>query len=257
VGESKAWKERFFDAHPFCCFCGGKRPATTLDHQPGRLFFRRREWPENFVFPACAQCNDISRRAEKALGILIHGDGDTDDRGQFRSNLASFKSEFPGEIEKLLFSTTEKRSLFRELNLNKPDGISFAEIPLMRMNVDFWQPHFEMFARKLLLAMHYQCFQRAIPSEGGTYSAMFTNFDDMMGEFPSDLTDSAVHYVGPVRNGRRLDEQFCVRFNTVSDSDDAGVFLLQFHKRLIFSGVTTARRGSLSLEAELLPPFLW
>jgi hypothetical protein len=33
-------KARFLKEHPLCCFCGGTRAATTLDHVPPRLAFR-------------------------------------------------------------------------------------------------------------------------------------------------------------------------------------------------------------------------
>ncbi len=57
MGEAKQRLKRFLEKHPRCCFCGGEVAATTEDHQPGRVFFRDRQWPENFSFPACEPCN--------------------------------------------------------------------------------------------------------------------------------------------------------------------------------------------------------
>ena len=38
--QSKLGKKKlFFAKHPYCCFCGGTKPATTLDHVPPKACF--------------------------------------------------------------------------------------------------------------------------------------------------------------------------------------------------------------------------
>lgn len=71
MGEAKRKqynREQFLQEHPWCTYCGGL--ATTTDHCPPRCFFRRREWPETYEFPACGPCNQEARRDEQVLAVL-------------------------------------------------------------------------------------------------------------------------------------------------------------------------------------------
>lgn len=123
---------------PYCCFCGGTSPATTEDHQPGRLFFKGREWPEGFVFPACEPCNSASRLSEKVMALLIHGEADSDDRGKFEGLLQSIHAEFPHVVPSMLpASTREIRQILAERDVARPEGVAFADLPLIKLDKAF------------------------------------------------------------------------------------------------------------------------
>jgi len=61
--------KRFILGHPYCCFCGGVEPTTTIDHVPPKACFPEVYWPEEFEFPACEQCNGESRRDDQLFGF--------------------------------------------------------------------------------------------------------------------------------------------------------------------------------------------
>lgn len=257
MGRSKDNRRRFFDQHPFCCFCGGLTKATTIDHQPGRVFFRNRVWPENFVFPACLPCNEVSRTSEKALAILLHGESENPDRSPYLKNMRSFNRENPDEIARMMFrSTNDIRRVLRRHDLEKSPGTSFSRIPMVRLDATFWEPHLRMFARKLLLAIHYQCFGSPIPASGGVVASFFTNFDVMARGLPSDFLEPAKNLVFPIRNGKTLEDQFAVRYNVVNGRR-AGLFVLKFHDRLLVTGITTENLKWLSQGEGMDPPFEW
>ena len=239
MGDRRRRRDAFFKAHPYCCFCGGTTPATTQDHQPGRVFFKGREWPEGFVFPACESCNDVSRTSEKVLAILIHGEGDSDDRGKFESLLRSVNTEFPDLVPGMLPSSTrEVRQILAERGVAKPEGTAFADLPLIKLDKTFWEPHLATFARKLLLAFHYQCFGSPLPLTGAMWHFVHTNFDRVAGEFPEEVLQLAKNIAMPSRQKRLLGDQFGIRWNFVP-GQRTGLFVAQFHGRLAVSGVTT------------------
>jgi len=62
-------KKRFLLAHPYCCFCGGTEPSTTIDHIPPKACFPDGYWPEEFEFPACETCNQGSKRDDQLAGF--------------------------------------------------------------------------------------------------------------------------------------------------------------------------------------------
>lgn len=239
MGEKRSRRERFFKEHPYCCFCGGATPATTEDHQPGRIFFRNREWPEGFVFPACQPCNSISRQSEKLLALLIHGDGDSDDRGRFQANLASINSKYPDLVSDMIpKSTREVREILRQMGVPKPEGTIYSELPIVKLDADFWTPHFDMLARKLMLSFHYQCFKVPLPNHGATWHFIHTNADYMAGRVPKRVLELAKRLTIPERQKRLLGDQFSIRWNVIPEKR-TGLFLAQFHGRLAVGGVTT------------------
>lgn len=67
----KLGKTAFFQKHPLCCYCGGRRPAVERDHAPARIVFRGKHGPEEFEFPACSQCNRSSALSEQVTAFYI------------------------------------------------------------------------------------------------------------------------------------------------------------------------------------------
>jgi len=61
--------KRFLLDHPYCCFCGGAEPSTTIDHVPPKACFPEGYCPEEFEFPACEKCNGESRRDDQLFGF--------------------------------------------------------------------------------------------------------------------------------------------------------------------------------------------
>jgi hypothetical protein len=237
----------FIKHHPFCCFCGGSAPATTRDHQPARVFFRDREWPEGFVFPACEPCNRISAESEAALAILAHGQNDSEDRTSYRQLLKSVRTTYPGLIAGMLLTTREKRSISKEQAIPKPSGITYAELPLVRIDRKFWDPHIEMVGRKLMLALHYQCFGKALSTEGRLWQWFHFNTEFTNGGFPKEVLNTAERLAVPTRNSRRLGNQLAIRW-TFDPSPPTGFFIVQLQQRLLLSGMTSENPKALDHE---------
>jgi hypothetical protein len=61
----------FLKAHPLCCFCGGRRAAVERDHAPARIVFRGKHGPDDFEFPACAECNRAAALSEQVTAFYI------------------------------------------------------------------------------------------------------------------------------------------------------------------------------------------
>ena len=238
MGEKNRRLKRFFAEHPKCCFCAGERTATTEDHQPGRVFFKDREWPEGFSFPACDECNAVSRESERVLAVLIHGNAADSDRIRYQTNLRSVYRDYPDEIDALVTTTREKRHILKAKRLERPRGVALDDLPLIKMPAEFWESHFQMLARKLLLALHYQCFGRPLPRNGALSYYVHTNADFAAGDFPAEVLEIATRLAIPVRNKRQLHDQFSVRWNVVEDQSGA-VFLAQLQKMLTITGITT------------------
>lgn len=60
-------KRRFLMEHPYCRFCGGSTPAIPSDHVPPKACFPDGFCPEDFEFPACANCNRGTKRDDQVF----------------------------------------------------------------------------------------------------------------------------------------------------------------------------------------------
>jgi hypothetical protein len=73
MGEAKkrsARLARFIEEYPWCCFCGGKTPAQSIDHQPAAIIFPDKQRPQGLEFPACNRCNWQTSADEALLGLV-------------------------------------------------------------------------------------------------------------------------------------------------------------------------------------------
>jgi hypothetical protein len=217
--------------------------------------FRGRAWPEGFVFPACTACNEGSRETEKLLGVLVHGSHRDEDRRQYQAVVASVRQDYPGLIEDMLPSgPNEVRRILKSKGLERPQNALLNEIPLIKLDVSIWKPHFDLFARKMMMALHYQCFGLPLSPFGRIWFVMHTNADAAAGEYPKEFVELADLHLAPQRNRKLLNDQFDLRwqFDPVTVS---GLWTFSIQNRIAFSGITTEAPSEIfDPEQELFGP---
>jgi hypothetical protein len=96
----------FLKQHPNCCFCGGKTPASTIDHQPARIVFPDKHRPKGLEFPACANCNRQTSADEALLAFVCRFAGSrrtnaARDFHRLRDIVGSVNRSFPGLRQKM------------------------------------------------------------------------------------------------------------------------------------------------------------
>lgn len=239
MAEGKSRKIKFLKDHPTCCFCGGCAAAVEEDHQPGRVFFRDREWPEGFCFPSCTPCNRISRDAENLTSLLV-ADLSTDrSRAAYRKRIASIRYNYPAVIPDLFkLNANDKRRAMRHLYIDKPPGAAFADLPVVTLNRAFWQSHLDLLARKILLALHYYAFNQPLSVSGRIWLNIQSNADDLSTEWFQAIVDMTGRYVFPARNTRSLLDQMTLQWGAMTEHKIA-VFVITLQKRMIISGITS------------------
>lgn len=236
MGEAKNRKQRFLVKHPSCCFCGGSNPATTIDHQPGRLFFNDKQYPRDFEFPACLECNSQTSDSEQLLRLFaIPAEFDERNREQWRKTVRFIKKTNPGLVEQMFPHTREKRHYFKQLGMTKGKGLLYSDIPMLHLDSDIWRIHFENVGRKLMLAAHYQCFGKPLSNIGEIWLIHKTNSnaEDYTKIFAELTSNLAV----PMAQGRRIGNQFSLRWGVAPDKPVAA-WAMHLHMKVFFYGVT-------------------
>lgn len=245
--------KRFLLGHPYCCFCGGVEPSTTIDHVPPKACFPEGYWPEEFEFPACEKCNGESRRDDQLFG--------------FYSQLLDFNesNRTPADVKKI---TKLRDSIAHNFPDALPDpstarpiyrvGSIIASNPLaiaVRTPKVFREP-IETLERKLTHALYYRETGRAVSKTHLFLSEFYQ---------PQGGSDVLTRYlVGLLPNqtigGRSNVKTYGERFGYKSgwkEKDDFFMYIAQFGRGLIVWGIVLGSETKISESANYLRAKPW
>ena len=174
LAESKIRNKRFYENNPYCCFCGGAVKATTIDHVPPKVYFRKKHRPDDLIFPACEKCNSDSRLTDTVASFLL------------RSGISN--EDEVGEIEKEKIA----KSIWR----NAPDAIhellsdsqiSLSDKKQIRKKTQFLgnvvrigpvcTAYLVNFCAKNATAIYYREFKKSVPIDAKIIVKLISNVD--------------------------------------------------------------------------------
>ena len=129
-------KARFLREHPLCCFCGGTRPATTLDHVPPKACFQLGFCPEEFEFPSCSLCNNGTSKHDTIFGLYsMLLDFNEDNRTHAdRERLEKLRDEIARRYPDALPDPASREPIYRagRIIIPSPVAISVSTKPLVK-----------------------------------------------------------------------------------------------------------------------------
>jgi hypothetical protein len=183
ASQKRKSNEALLKHNPFCIFCGGTEPATTIEHCPPRMMFRGKRRPHELVFPSCDRCNSGTRRSDLVASLLgrVYPDGTDIDQADFGKVLKGVANNVPGLLEEMWQSDAEQHLAEGSIPM-PPTGGS-----LLRANGPILKSHILTFGGKLGLALHFELHKRPVPLTGGVQSIWFSNVQAAKGEIPRDL----------------------------------------------------------------------
>lgn len=161
MGEAKRKSERradLLERHRFCCFCGGGRAATTVDHAPARICFKAKIGPEGFELPACEACNRNTALSEQVTAFYIRmaDKASTHFHGPDTTKLISaMVNNAPECLPDPQIPANDKRRALREQGVRLARGEWLDEAPVARIP-ETVHGHVEVFMRKMLAALFYR-----------------------------------------------------------------------------------------------------
>lgn len=226
---------KFKSDHPFCCFCGGGTATEQRDHVPPRAMFAGKYWPEGYVFPACAKCNQGSSDLDQTLALIARlsiADQHTDS-DENQKYIQGVRNNTPHAVPYLFGSSTEAKKVLRELGIKKPDGMLAVDVPIALIDADAFEDLDPLF-RKLYCALYYKHCNRIVPSRMKVICVRTTN--QIFGsDDPFDWMRDAFFRNEPIieRAGRSLRDQFDYLWGANED----GSFAFNFHLRHSIFGV--------------------
>jgi hypothetical protein len=238
---------RFLTHHPFCCFCGGACRASTREHYPPRRLFADKDRPDDFVFPACKPCNEMSRQSDLVVSFLALSthrhkfDGDLESKKMAEA----IRKNCPQSHYELQGGRTGTRT--RERAIQTRTGQPWV---LLKIGA-FTKAHVRLVTRKMISAGYYRM-------TGGSYlplnSWIFIGIHTSTNLFEDKLPDLDGFGLGEfitLRQGRKeKEEQFGLRAS-ISSNKELSIFQYYLHNQFLITAlVITNNDVFVSLTAE-------
>lgn len=174
---------KFIQNHPFCCFCGGAEPTTSIDHVPSRQMFFRRHRPQGLESPACSRCNKITGAHEQFAAMLARTFLDTDSRDaakEIKKLIRAVHRESPAVLTEMQPSWQQQYDFQQKMGPDHKGGLLSLNGPLVNQSI-------QIFGAKLVVALHYHCVGDIVPAAGGVAIKWFTNWDRINDKIPESL----------------------------------------------------------------------
>jgi hypothetical protein len=239
MGQKKERLLKFLAAHPTCCFCGGVSPAASRDHLPPRSVFVSHKTPEEYAFPACIKCNNGSSGDDSIVALISRMGGGRDvpqaEQAEWLKLLRAFNERHPGEAQKGILTANEKRKALRAHNISVPDGVGYAQLPLVKFSPIMHEAVLRI-GRKLTLALHYKHTGKIVPADAWVDVSWRTNVHKLANEIPKEIFETFSNSVELHRDRKSLGDQFSYTY-AVSDNGEVGGYVASFRKIFLVIGM--------------------
>lgn len=221
MGEARNKRRRFLEKHPFCCFCGGAEPSTSIDHIPARMCFVGRHYPEGFEFPACDFCQSASRLDELAFAFYVRAldrnpnnfDGPATDK-----MISGLANNLPHLLPNPFLDGRSKRTTLRNMGLSKPTNILASELPVVEIDTELHQ-RIGRYGRKIICALYYREQGRIASPEHRVWANWGLYVDrNFMKASEGFINMTPLITVGK-RSNTDIGDQFIYRCNKCDDPD--------------------------------------
>ena len=221
MGASKAKAVRFFAKHPFCCFCGGKVAATTIDHVPNRACFLGRAFPDDFEFPACNDCQNASRKNEMAFSFavqMMEHDPANQDPGSWQKAIAGLANNFREALPNPYIAGAEKRKGLARLGHGRPPGVFSKDLPVATVPKALNEAILA-YAKKITVAMFYKEKQRPPERNYLVWTIWSQAVDLTMESFFTSLAEKTPIVKFGKRSNMNIGNRLIYRCNYADDPD--------------------------------------
>jgi hypothetical protein len=225
-----------------CIYCGGVNAATTVEHMPPAVMFRRKHRPKGLEFAACADCNLGSSHADLVAALLsrVYPDSPNPaEAGEFRALCQAVHNNVPGLLQEMLLSPEEQRARGGGLPPKITNGLVRAGGPILTR-------YMHAFSLKVGLALHYECTKQVLPPEGLVGARLFSNFDRLAGDFPDTIFDHLLPPQTLVQGQFEVSDQFQYAWRLTEDGR-GGLYFAAF--RYSFAVVSFAAHHATLLDS--------
>jgi hypothetical protein len=220
--------QRILAVQPWCVYCGGETPGSSVDHMPPIAVCDDKQRPVGMEFIACKQCHDGTRKPDQIAGLLCRAYPNSTSptaREQFAKILAGLRNNQPEVFNELRPSRRQLR-IARSATGAMADGGGALNVG------DKTHQRIMQFGARAALSLHYHLTGNIVPKTGLVWVVWHTNERLITGDFP----ETFAAYLPPhqtLRAGRNtLEGQFDFS-SRVTDDNRMSAHMMTF--RLSFA----------------------
>ena len=244
MSESKTRKnrtQRFLEQHPYCYFCGGARPAVTVDHVPPRACFPDGFAPEGFESPACKVCNQGTDKQDQIFGLysmILDFDpakfASEDDRRKISKLIQGIRNNYPEALSDLTKALPLDR--YGSIITRAPYALSVKMTPAI-------QEAIEVSGAKLAHALYYRETKRFLTERHQFFAGMYQPQHAETADLTKLLVSLGLSRVTGTRpNIKRYGERFRY-MSGYKGEQDFFMYAAQFGQGVVFLGHRLPRVG--------------
>src|SRR5215211_3632524 len=130
------------DGCPWCIYCGGDVPATTVDHFPPLIMFAQRRRPKGLESGSCEACNGGTKHADLVAAMIgrpMPASRTEAGREEMRRIFSAINNNIPGLLREMYLSPEQQSAA----GWREQDG------GLLRSNGPLVSSHMQTFAFKV------------------------------------------------------------------------------------------------------------
>lgn len=233
MGKISRRNKDFLAKHPYCCYCGGVKHATTRDHVPSTQIFKHKRRPSGLEVPACSDCNKSTGAHEQVAALMARSfpsPSSDADKQEFETLTKSVHRWNPLLLPELLGPSWRQQYDFEAARHRLPEDVG-----IINANGPFLNRSMQIFGAKLIFALHYVKFGSPIPPGGGAAVRWFSNYDAIQGHMP----DALLNALGPSETLQQgswsVEDQFGYAWLRAID-DDAAAYFAYFGRAFAVAG---------------------
>lgn len=242
MGESKLKKRAhaaILEEFPWCIYCGGMKPATTVEHMPPIQMFQLRQRPKGLEFPACKQCNNGTGHSDLVASLMgrVYPDPAADvAKDEVKKLLRAVSNNVPGLLQEMRVGRAGQK-IARN---NVPRMIAGAGV--LRANGPIMERHMRIFGAKLGFALHFEAHGLPVPPAGGVQPMYFTNVNAAKGEIPRGLLELLPEPKTLRQGGQNVSSQFKYS-SLITEERRHSLFYAVFNEAFAVAAVTAIDRS--------------
>jgi hypothetical protein len=177
--QRKSLLQRKLSEQPWCIYCGGTTPGSSLDHMPPIGVCDDRQRPAGMEFVACSECHEGTRKPDQVAGLLcrtLPNSSSPNAQRELGKILSGLRNNQP-EIFHELAPSIEQVSFARRKGeaLDAGGAFNIGDLTHQRMM---------QFGARAALALHYHLTNQIAPADALVFVVWHTNEVLLSGDFP-------------------------------------------------------------------------
>lgn len=207
MGEAQQRKSRLkrkLAEQPWCIYCGGETPGSSVDHMPPIAVCEDKQRPVGVEFVACEECHEGTRKPDQVAGLFCRvypNSTSPTGRAQIAKSFAGVRNNQP-EVFNELQPTREQLRVAQSATGIMSDGGGALNVGVNTHR------RIVQFGARAAFALHYHLTGTIVPKTGLVWVVWQTNERLIRGDMP-DPFDGHLPPHQTLKAGRNtLDGQF-------------------------------------------------